>query len=45
MTKHYELIHNVSGNIFQFCGFALQVCVNMADPTQLSGVGGAGLCI
>jgi hypothetical protein len=42
MTKHYELFDSVPAKIF--CGFALhlclQLCVNMADPTQLFGVDG-----
>ncbi len=33
MTKHYELTDSVPGNI-------VQMCVNMADLTQLGGVGG-----
>ncbi len=48
MTKHYELIYSNSGQISsaeKFCRFALhlclQMCVNMADPTQPSGVGGS----
>jgi hypothetical protein len=40
MTKHFELIGNFPGN----CSFALhlylQMCVHMADPSQLSGVCG-----
>jgi hypothetical protein len=48
MTIHYELSDIIPGNIFQlkiFCDFSLclclQMCLNMADPIQLSGVDGS----
>ncbi len=44
MTKHFELIDSVPGQIclqkFSRLHLCLQMCVNMADPTQLRGVGG-----
>jgi hypothetical protein len=47
MTKHYELVDSVPGNIYQqkmlrLCALSLSANVftaNMADSTQLSGVG------
>jgi hypothetical protein len=38
MTKHYELIDSVRGNIVLY--LFVQMCVNMTDLTQLGGVGG-----
>ncbi len=48
MTKHYELIENIPGNIYQLNIFEtlhfISMRETMADPTQLSEAGGGYVC-
>jgi hypothetical protein len=48
MTKYYELFENNLGNIYQLKIFEslhlISVRVTMADPTQLTVVGGGYVC-
>jgi hypothetical protein len=44
MTKHNELIDvflktSTGRNFLRLCVLSLKMCVNIADPTQASGVG------
>jgi hypothetical protein len=46
MTKPFGLIDSILETLQlaeNFGDFALQMCVNMADPTQLSGLGGGSV--